>query len=492
MAVSPDPVIQYFNIVGRYPANNQQWWLARSEIDDSTRNLKVGDFMPELLQKLYMGNLHAPRGHYILNAFNKDRSLISGVPSIPAEVINDRPSTISFFSGRAWFGCESTVYFSQILTDKTKAGMCYMDSDPTSENISDPLATDGGVIPIPEAYKIIRMVPHGGAMLVFARNGVWAITGTAAGFSALDISVNKVSPIGCQSPMSVVETDTAVFWWSDVGIMGVQQDKNAYSPIASFSKTNVSEETIQAYYNAILDPARVSVKAVYDPKSNCIYWLYREDAGDNSYDKVLILDITLGSFYPWKFSASVGPSVKGIYISNRNNTYTIPTDLEPSQVEYISVNGSEIRVCQTRSGNFVDWYSYDNVGVTYDSYMEAGYELFEDAMRKKNITYLFSYLTRTGTDVISGQPDFPSSCYLQVKWEWSSSQSSNKWTTPVQLYRPGRLLLDTADTGFHMAVTKNKIRGNGKAIQFRFGTSEAGKNFDLIGWATAVSGNPIP
>lgn len=487
-----DPITQYFRRVGRYPANNQQWWLARSDIDDTSKGLKIGDFMPEVLQKIYMGNLHAPRGHYILDAFNKDRSTISGVSSIPSEVTNDRPSTVAFFSGRAWYAAGSTVYFSQILTDKKKAGMCYMDSDPTSENISDPLATDGGVIPIPEAFKIVRMVPHAGAMIVFARNGVWAVTGTQAGFTALDISVNKLSPIGCRSPMSVVETDDAVFWWSDVGIMGVTQEKGTYTSIGQFSKTNISEQTVQAFYNEISDAARVNVKGVYDSKSNCILWLYAENAGTGRFDKVLILDLTLGSFYPWLFSPSAGPAVKGIYIGNRNNTYTIPSDIEPSLVEYISGYGTELRICQARSGTFTDWHSFNNIGVTYESFMEAGYELFADAMRKKNITYLFAYLTRTDSAVVNGQPDYPSDCKLQVKWDWANSSDSNKWTTPTQLYRPGRLLLDTADTGFSMVVTKNKIRGNGKAIQFRFSTSEAGKNFDLVGWSIAVTGNPVP
>lgn len=493
MAVSPDPVIQYFNIIGSYPGNNQQWWLARSDIDDSTRNLKIGDFMPEILQKLYMGNLHAPRGHYILNAFSKDRSTISGIPSLTTEVVNDRPATVAFFSGRAWYGCGSTVYFSQLLTDKAKAGLCCMESDPTSEQIADPLATDGGVIPIPEASRIVRLQPHSGGILVFANNGVWLVTGTASGFSALDISVNKVSPIGCHSPMSVVETEQAVFWWSDVGIMGIQMQgsKSMYSPLPEFSKTNVTEGTIQSFYNEIPDVARADVKSVFDPKRNCIFWLYREDAGTAQYDKVLVLDLTLSAFVPWKFSSSAY-KIKGIYLGNRNNTYTIPSDIQPSQVEYITTSGTNLRVSQVRSGTFTDWYTIDSVGVTYDSYMEAGYEIFADAMRDKNITYLFAYLTRTDTALVSGVPNYPSSCQFRIKWDWANSSGSNKWTSPVELYRPGRLLFDTADTGFSMVVTKNKVRGNGKAIQFRFETSDAGKNFDLVGWSIAVSGSPVP
>lgn len=497
MANSPDPVIQYFNIIGRYPGNNQQWWLARSEIDDSTRNLKVGDFMPETLQKLYMGNMHAPKGHFILDAFNKDRSLISGVPNIPTEVTNDRPVAVAFFSGRVWYAQGSNVFFSQVLTDKKKASKCYMDADPTSEEISDLIATDGGQIPIPEANHIIKLTPYGGGVVVFAHNGVWAVTGTQDGFSALSISVNKISPVGCQSPNSVVETDKGVFWWSDVGIMGISQSNmGMYGPVSGSQSTtdkiNISEQTVQSYYNKIPDDARSDVKAVFDPKRNCIYWLYREDATATNYDKVLLFDLTLGAFYPWKFSLGEAGVIKGIYISTKNNSYTVPTDIAPSQVEYIVSRGSNLQIAQARSGTFVDWYSYDNVGVTYNSFIETGYELFSDAMRKKNITYLFTYLSRTDQGIINGGPDFPSDCTVQVKWEWSTSSGSNKWTTPVQLYRNTRLLLDTADTGFGMVVTKNKVRGNGKAIQFRFGTSEPGKNFDLVGWSIAVTGSPIP
>jgi hypothetical protein len=497
MAVSPDPVIQYFNIIGRYPGNNQQWWLARSAIDDSTRNLKVGDFMPETLQKLYMGNMHSPRGHYVLDYFHKDRSTISGIPDLVVETTNERPKSVTFFSGRVWYAQGSTVFYSQVLTEKTKAANCYMEADPTSEEISDLVATDGGFIPIPEASHIVRLTAFGGGVIVFAHNGVWAVVGGQNGFSALDNAVSKISPIGCQSPMSVVETDKGVFWWSDVGIMGVTQSNlGIYGPVsgsqATTNKINISEQTIQTYYNKIGDDARSDVKGVFDAKRNCIYWLYREDASSTNYDKVLIFDLTLGAFYPWKFSPSTGGVIKGVYISTKNNTYTIPTDIQPSQLEFIVTHNTGVRIAQARSGTFTDWYSIDNVGITYDSYIETGYELFADAMRKKNITYLFTYLTRTETSVISGSPDYPSSCQLTVKWEWSSSSGSNRWTTPVEVYRPGRLLLDAADTGFSMVVTKNKVRGNGKAIQFRYGTSDAGKNFDLVGWSIAVTGNPIP
>jgi hypothetical protein len=486
-----DPIQTFYARMGKYPANNQQWWLARSEYDDTSRNLKQGDFLPELLDKLFLGNMRSPRGHFVLHAFKKDRSAASGINSLPTETINERPPTIAFFSGRVWYGCQSTVYFGQILTNSSKAGLCYTEADPTAENLSDPVDTDGGVIVIPEAHKIVRLTPHAGGIMVFAENGVWYVTGTQNGFTALDISVNKVSPIGCKSPMSVVETDTAVLWWSDVGIMGVTQNQGQYGPIlGAFDKTNISETSIQAFYNDISDDIRAEAKGVYDAKANTVVWLYRDDdIAANQYNRVLILDMTLQAFYPWKFSmVTGGPKIKGLYATTRENTYSIDTDIRPSFVEYVVCRGTELRIAQANSGEFTDWFTYDGTGVTYDSYIEAGYELLDDAMRDKNITYLFVYLTRTEDE----DGNNPSSCKMRVKWDWATGSQSNKWTTETEVYRPGIILPGNADTGFGMVVTKNKVRGNGKAIQFRFGTDEAGKNFDLNGWSIAVTGNVSP
>lgn len=491
-----DPINLFYSALGRYPGNNKQWWSARAPTDDDTAGVKQGDFLPAVLDKSFTGNMLAPRGHFVLEAFNKDRSAVSGVADLPVEKVRERPPTVAFFSGRAWFACESTVYYSQLLTDKTKAGLCYQEADPTSEEISEPIATDGGVIPIPEANKIIRLMPKDGGIMVLALNGVWYITGTSSGFSALDISVNKVSPIGCRSPHSIVDTEGPVFWWSDVGIMGATQASGQFGPIPGrFERTNIAETTIQTLYNDISNPVKEDVRAVYDQKANTILWLYRDDdfpAGQ--YNRVLLYDLSLQAFYPWKFSeigGDTGPKVKGFYRSERTAEYGVTTDIPPTQIEFLVVEGDRLRVAQTNSKQFVDWYSYDSVGVNYDSFIETGYELFDDAMRDKNITYLFTYLKRTEEEWVGGKLDYPSSCEMTVKFDWASGSHSGKWTTPIQVYRHSKTSF-SPDTGFGLVISKNKIRGNGKSLQFRFGTSEAGKDFDLHGWSIAVSGNTTP
>jgi hypothetical protein len=512
-----DPINQFHTVLGKYPGNNKQWWVAKATADQvlkgSDNNLKQGDFLPKVLDKLYGGNTRAPQGHYILSAFLKDRSSVSGIANLPSEVTEERPNSLAFFSGRVWFGCNNTVYFSQILSTVDKAGKCYQQADPTAEDISDLLATDGGVLQIPDIGNITAMVPNGDGVLVFGLNGVFSISGTQGGFTAKDYSTSRVSPIGMRNPQSIVQTDEAIFWWGDAGIMGLKATVGQYGGTSQVS--NVSLSTIQTFYNDIDPNIKTEVKSVYDPNNNLIMWLY----GDTIYDQVLNFDLTLEAFYPWKFASSSTYYVKGIYVSERlSNTTNVdtvvvngdpvisnlqpvivdysPTGLQPSRVEF-TIGDVSGNLCfgQVNDGKLVDWGTEG-----YDSYIETGYELFQDAMRRKNLTYVFVYLEQTEKEWFydsSGSPqlDDPSSCQMQIRWDWASSSKSNKWTEPVQVYRPGRFLAmdsdGSYDTGFPLIVTKNKVRGNGKSIQFRFGTSEPGRNFNLLGWSVAVTGETV-
>jgi hypothetical protein len=520
-----DPITQFYNKFHRYPGNNKQWWAARADFDDDDKHIKAGDFLPELLDKLFSGNNHAPRGHFIVNAFYKDRAGVARTSGIPIEITNERPTSIAFYSGRVWYGCNSSVYFSQLLTDRHRAGLCYQEADPTAEDISDLIATDGGVIPIPEATKIVKLVPHGAGILVFSINGVWNVTSTNGGFTPTDFSVDKISPIGCKNPKTVVETEDSVFWWGDIGIMGMQEKVGMYGPIpGAFDRTNISENTIQTLYNDISEDAKKDAKGVFDTRNNRIVWLYRDDdVGATQYNRAILFDLSLSAFYPWKFSSDSGsPVCKGLFLSERINLIDTVEDIVaggilvtaggvqvestntvaskyPSDVEFTSMINATAHFAQIRNVNFVDWEANDDVGLTYDSYIETGYELFNDAMRKKNITYILTYLKQTESSWVDGvggpELDDPSSCFLTVKWDWANTTTSNKWTTPVQVYRPGRFFPMSGsdyDTGFPIVISKNKVRGNGKAIQFRFGTNERERNFDIHGWSIAVTGNTVP
>jgi len=509
---SSDPITKYKNQVGLYPANNKAWWVGKLETDNPDKGLVAGDFDPDILCGTYVGNTLAARGHYILDAFNRDRSNASGVTGIEAEVKTSRPSSVGFYAGRVWYGHESDVYYSQTLRDHRQAGNCYQEADPTSEDISDLIATDGGLIPIPEAFNIRRMHPIGGSMLVFAENGVWAISGGGGnGFSATDISVSKVSSNGILGPETLVEAGGVIYWWAPSGIMSLAQRAGMFGTQEGvFDRENITETTIQSFYNNnIPHSTKLRAKGYYDPSRNLIQWLFKSNGSFTPqkalFNRILNFDATLKAFYPWTISDITGDGITGALI--RPTIKQIQTQaLENVQgtgvinsyflYHYATPFSNSLKLS---FGDFTSSRHLDYGETSYTSFMETGFEVLEDLMRSKQSNYVFLYFRRTDTGKVSGAslgdffPDsvlstkgrgIPSSCYFQTKWDWSRNENSGRWSRKIQGYRKTSRFDDS-----HVVSTKHKARGHGRALQVRFESSEPDTTFDLLGWATNYSGN---
>lgn len=496
-APAQTPISDYYTSQSRYPGNNKQWWVAK----DSTTN----NFDPALLTKFNFGSGRAPRGHFVLNAFYKDRTAMSGLSGIPVESRDDRPSSVAFFSGRVWYVCGSDVYFSQIIDDKAKAGFCYQEADPTSEDFSDLVATDGGVITLPEMGKGLKLLPAAGGILVFANNGIWHISGTAGGFTALDYSTTRVSPMGIEAPYSVTETKEGIYWWGKTGIQGLVVQTGAGG--TSFSMETISEQSIQTLFNNVPLENRQYVKGKYDPATNTIQWLYNDtDTLRPVANRILVLDLTLGAFYPWSFDQT-GPMLMDVFLNPTliDHACPYPTSIKKTFFKYIAYVPIDTRYyfvfADNKDYRFRDWATYLDGGINYESYLVSGYELLDDAMRKKEQNFVFAYFNKTEVNyVVDGDDwaaDYPSSCLFQTRWDWSDTSTSGKWTNYIEAYRHPRIpMVDednpVFDTGHAVVVSKNKVRGHGRSIQFRFVSNGIGKNFDLLGWAVPFSGNTNP
>jgi len=526
VSTATDPIQEYKFSIGRYPGNNKQWFLGKTAVEEGAYN--IGDFNPVLLNKAHVGNSRAPRGHYIVNAFNIDRAAVSNISGIPPDVKTYGPSSVAFFSGRAWWFSRNGVYFSQIMTDKGKVGQCFQEADPTSEEISELIATDGGYIPIPAADEILRGIEIGNGIMVFARNGVWLVSGTDKGFSALEYQVTKVSTIGTDSPLSIVAADATIYWWSKVGIQQITQKTGSFGPIpGAYESTNISQQTVDTLFKEVSPATRRYVKGIFDPATNTVYWAYKSEDFDPNYgyNRFLNLDLKLGAFYPWSLTSGAYPFVCGLFLTPELNlvsnseavtasgstvtaggvTVTAQgTELsaKPTFLYFVSAvsTGSAYRFTFGNFSNdeFVDWETFDSSGAVYDSFVESGFEILEDAFRKKQIVYLSVFFRQTEENFILSGDDYtvdkPSSCFLTVKWDWATSGNTGKWSEERQVYRHRRVPfvnpLDLAfNTGTRVVHTKNKIRGTGRAVQFRLGTNERGKNFDLLGWQALFQGN---
>ena len=85
---------------------------------------------------------------------------------------------------------------------------------------------------------------------------------------------------------------------------------------------------------------------------------------------------------------------------------------------------------------------------------------------------------------------------MQSQWNWTDSVNSGKWGTQFQAYRLRRPYIpqsadDTFTYGERVVVTKNKLRGSGRALSLLI-ESEAGKDMRLLGWAMIITGVSNP
>ena len=522
--------------VSAYPSNS-----------DIYMDYVSGEYMiSRLVGMTYDRSGAAPKGKVVINAFNENRKSLAAeysskggsvTPWLGAGFVEKsttaRPSAMTFFQGHILYSgvndadYNDKIYVSQSLVGLDRAGKCYAVNDPTADIESSPLDTDGGVIRIEGVDRIIALVPMGPHCLVIANNGVWSLSSDPEIFSVNSVSVSKLTNVGALGSMGIAVYETNTFFWSEYGIYAVTRDPQ-YNTL---SVTNITEFTIQSDYTTIPQDKKALAHSVVDVEGRKIYWLYNKDPQEELTNKmvdVLIFDARTNAFYDYKIAS--GFQVP--FVTTGFFKPAISTDSETDNVvvngDQVQVNGDDVIVTTSfqvssasgnllklftltdidgayfltfsefRNRNFVDWEQWDSTGIDYDSYIETGYELLGDTMRNKQTTYIFCYFDRTEESFILDEDsivfDYPSSCYMQTKWNWAESGHANRWTEPQQVYRFKRPFVPSLgpfNYDFVVIETKNKVRGKGKAVSIRF-MSEPGKDFRLLGWAINFTAGAAP
>ena len=522
----------YYASASKYPSNAQVWTAGKDSNDL---------FSATQLDKIDFGTSPAAKGRFIFSLFNRDRTAASGVAGITTETETFRPAAVAFWAGRAWYaGVRSSsisnwITYSQVSDTAETFGKCYQEADPTSEQSSDLVATDGGVIPIQEAATILRLVPYNSTLLVFADNGVWAIRGGVDDvFSATSYSVQRLSSVGCIAPRSLVESEQGVMYWGVNGIYLIRRSEGG-----SYVVDNLTATTIQTLYNDIPENNKPHASGRYFQKDKVVYWLYSatEHSGTvHRYkcNRILALDTRLGAFYTLSLGelASNSPYVFDLFVSKPKATtdtdYTVVDSDEDTVIDSSSntvqatlteetytqsrvklgviwptsstafpFTFGEFSVTATSPQKFKDWYSKDTAGIGYASYLLTGYDLGPNgfgATRDFNALYVHVFMNRTETGIDgSGQAINPSSCMLSARWDWADTDVAGKWSTAYEVYRHNRLFLGTPSTstyddGYPVVSTRNKVRGRGKSVQFYF-LADEDKDMQLVGWQVPFIGD---
>lgn len=505
-----NPVKDWDAAATTLPSNADRWWQLKNSLDQ----MDMGE-----LDKFGLSTTKVPKGHFVFNAFDIDRTSVTGSDSSGGDVSFDtlwgrgaltnkastlttkstdhRPTAIAFHANRVFYagvndkGYNSNIYFSQILTSLSKAGECHQEQDPTNEELSDLLATDGGVIEIPEIGNVTFLATTKTDLVVFATNGIWIITGSEGiGFSAVDFSVQKLSSTQNSFNKSYVDLNGVPAWINSEGIWLLQQDQT----LGSNNVTSLSENTIQTFFEDIPAESIRYIKGVYNPSERVVYWLYRSVSNSVNdlqyeYDRVLCFNTETGAFYPWKLNGDSGIKILGGTLSfgfsesiesvdvleDADNVVDSSSDqVIATSSAVVSIPGTfkllvendsdQITFAEAWDTDYLDWTTAKTTGKAYESYGISGYKVRGEGIRGQANTYV----------TVHSRVENNSSLMFQGVWGYSNNSASVRWSTPQQAYK--------ADSNFTYTQRKLKIRGFGLSLQFKF-YSSAGKPFNIIGWS---------
>ena len=489
-----------------YPSNTDVWWILKDE--DENVNFKF-------LDTVFRGNTRAPNGHYLLNPFYEDRSAASGIPGLATYSSRYRPSSVAFFASRVFYSgipfkeFGTNIYFSQIVESKEQYGKCHQAQDPTSEELSDLLPNDGGVIVIPDMGTVIKMFSLQQGLLIFASNGVWLVSGSQGlGFLATDYSVVKISSLGALNHKSFVDIGGVPLWWNKDGIYTIVADQQTNG----LNVQSLSDSTIKAFINDIPDSEFTHVKGAFNQRTKQIEWLFRSTASTTiqqryQYNRILVFNTTTNAFYVHSVDNTDvnGPYISGVISTSGQGVVredelvvdstgapvydtlvaevTVPVTLNSSlsaSFRYLTIVYDDdssfkwsITFSNQKDSGYIDWYTYDTAGTDFTSYFFTGYKVRGQAIRKFQTNYA----------VIFMENEDNASLFLTGYWDYSNNTNSGRVSVSQQCYK--------ARNYFGMSHRRLKIRGSGLALQMKF-ESEEGKPFTLIGWSALDSAGVLP
>ena len=478
----------------------------------------AGNFDTATWEQIYAGTSIITNGRFVVNLWNRDRATASGIADPTLNTTEDsRFSVVETYAGRVFYSGindstdnnGSKIFFSRLIVDDTSdIGNLYQANDPTSEEISDLLDTDGGFISIPEAHNITGLYAIGPYLIVFATNGVWSISGIDDVFRPTDFVVSKITNVGLEYPDSLVASDSRPYWWSQYGIHTIDTDKTG-----ALQELNISINTIQTLWLQI--PNKETVSAAFDAVNKKIYWLYGED--HTKKNDLLIFDEVLQAYHRFKVSDkkelftpvvsdlifirdAIIPADQIVVSTIDNQNITNGADNVIVEDNNLSKFKPELFLLTYEGGSgysfssFHDTNLYDWGDTEYKTYLETMHDFLDTMSLKKRIIYLDSFFKRTErgwqkNEYGSFSLVSPSSCFVSALWDFSDKPVSRQ-----QAYRlpPTTVPYPQLDLEFDKTVVRSRLRlrGSGQSMRLRW-ESEGNKDFHLLGWSLIANDKTV-
>lgn len=262
-------------------------------------------------------------------------------------------TAMAIIGGRAWYGITGRHFklaYSQIDLkndfDASAVGRlskCYQENDPNSEDVNQVLDTDGGTISAEEIGTVYNISSFRNYILIFADNGVWAISGDESlGFRPTSYTLIRLAHEGIRTGAAVAVGDDGVYYLTDndLRMVGVNDS-------GSIMTSNLSQERVLSLMTEVSRGFSDSLvpHMFVDESSKRLFINYnkrppKSPGADDRYDILganvsLVYDLRLGCFYQWEQSDNrVGV--------NSNNTISLEEAngvplIDPDQIFFCSV-----------------------------------------------------------------------------------------------------------------------------------------------------------
>ena len=461
-----DPLRTWLEGRDDVPSNADVWWIFK----DSNEI-----FQPKLANSKLRGSSRAPRGRYLLEAFNQDRSaavapILPGMPVTSSGV--DRPSSVAFFAGRVFYSginhidYSNKIYYSQVVKDAEEFPKCYQENDPTSEEAFSILATDGGEIQILEAGTIYKVFAIQNALLIFASNGMWSITGsTGTGFTPTDYTISRVTSVPSISHRSFIDIGGIPVWWNDDGIYTMS---GANSVTGQMSVASLTEKKNKTHYITIPEENKRYARGSYNAVTKVIQWLYRRAPIENfthryEFDSILCFNTITQAFYNFTIPNHFAKIVGLVCVKNKS--------LFKYFTFFSFLFGDRIVFSEENRADFKDFASLDGgIGAEAEAYFVSGYKVHGDGQKNWQSNYIFLYCDNLTIN----------NFHFQSVWDYATDGNTGDYGTKQIV------TWDPVARGYK--VIRLKIRGMGKVLQYKV-TSIPGKWFNIVGWSASESTN---
>lgn len=422
----------------------------------------------------------------------------------------DKVTDVAYMAGKYFYLTGDTVLFSQTVGEGNKGyNECYQDADPTSEEISDVVATDGGMIKFQTMGDGLALKTFNRGVLVFGRDVVWGLISPFDGrFTATEYDTVELSRAGLAGAQSVVSVANFVYYWSPLGIFRVGVNQQTGSTMVA---ENISQETIQSFYNNIPAVCKEYCRSAFDYANNRIYWFYPTNTQDlNNLDGILVLDLNYNAFYVQKLAeggkvVAVFDTVNSYEITPTSylyadgkrviagTDYVTAKDQENKYNRFVAIQhcivspDNEISFGDFNNRDFLDWGTTE-----FDSYMVSrpmmleGYNQYGSPVAgtfgNKQVPILQTLFKRTEEELTTVPKKYiaQSGAYIRMRWGWSLDEKSNRWDLVQNAYRPQKDFMND-----EYVESRIHIRGRGKSYQVEV-RNDSNKDFRLAGMDAIV------